>query len=116
MHRVYALICLLLISVASFAQEDRATLTGSATDSAGRLVDNATISVTDVATGIVRTAQTNESGRYVLTGLIVGNYRAECSAASFETIAVQEFKLAVGQETVINFKLMPPSVNTKIEV
>jgi len=116
MYRVYVLLYFLLLSGAGFAQEDRAILTGDVLDSAGRMVDNASISVTDVATGIVRTARTNGSGSYVLTGLLVGSYRAECSVASFRTVSVLPFLLAVGQERTINFRLIPASVDTKVEV
>ncbi len=86
------------------------------TDSAGRLVIGASVSVTDVATGIVRATHTNDSGNYAITGLPVGNFRAECSSAAFQTVTVKTFWLEVGQERVVNFQLMPASVDTKIEV
>jgi hypothetical protein len=116
MRRMYVLLFLLSITVVVFAQEDRTALSGQVTDTAGRLVINASVSVTDVATGIVRTALTNDSGTYAITGLPVGTYRAECSLAGFQAVAVQPFRLEVGQERVVNFQLRPASVNTKVEV
>jgi hypothetical protein len=68
MRRMYVLLFLLSISVVVFAQEDRTALSRQVTDTAGRLVINASVSVTDVARGIVRTALTNDSGTYAITG------------------------------------------------
>jgi hypothetical protein len=116
MRTLYVLIYLLSLTVMSFAQEDRATLTGSVTDSSGQAVSDASVLVTDVATGIARTVTTNSSGSYVVPGLLVGDYRAECRAATFQTVSVLPFRLEVGLERALNFSLRPALVATTVEV
>jgi hypothetical protein len=116
MRKPFVLLFLLSLTVAGFGQEDRASLTGNVTDSSGQIVSGASVLVTDVATGSVRTVTTNASGNYVVTGLVVGDYRAECRAATFQTVSVLPFRLEVAQERVINISLRPSSVVTTVEV
>ena len=47
---------------AAFAQVVTATLTGSITDSSGASVPNATVKVTENATGVVRSTKTSVDG------------------------------------------------------
>ena len=64
---VAVLITLLLslgISTRLKAQLVGATLNGTVTDASGAVVPNATITVTNTATGVARTASTNDSGLY----------------------------------------------------
>ncbi len=116
MRQMYVLFCVFSIGMVAFAQQDRTALSGQVTDSAGRYVIGATVSVTDVATGTRRITVTNESGSYAITGLLVGVYRAGCNSPGFRTIEVQPFRLEVGQERVIQFTLMPAAADTSIEV
>jgi hypothetical protein len=56
------------------AQTDTARLFGTITDPTGAVVPNATITVTDAATGRSVATQTSDSGSYGLNALPIGKY------------------------------------------
>ena len=82
--------CLMLGAAPAMAQSTAATLRGQAT--AG-----ATVSVTNVETGLSRSATVNANGGYAIPGLPPGTYRVEGGAGGARTIT-----LAVGQVVTID--------------
>src|SRR5215472_2835447 len=66
---VFALCAITLVS----AQEN-AEIIGTVTDKTGAAVPNATVTLTHLATGSVRTSASNSSGLFDFPGLAVGNY------------------------------------------
>ncbi len=94
---------LLCFSLASFAQQPAATLTGVVSDPNGAVIPNATVSASNKATGFSRTTTTNAEGVYNFSSLPVGNYEVKISAQGFET-KVSEFpvSLSVGQTITLD--------------
>jgi len=94
---------LLCFSIASFAQQPTATLTGVVSDPNGAVIPNATISASNKATGFSRITTTNADGVYSFSSLPVGNYEVKISAQGFET-KVSEFpvSLSVGQTITLD--------------
>jgi hypothetical protein len=74
--RQLALVCLVVVLTAATvaAQQDAATITGEVTDPSGAVFPGATVTVTNVGTGIALTTVTNASGLYTLPGLRPGDY------------------------------------------
>jgi hypothetical protein len=60
----------LIFTVQGFAQE--ATMVGTVTDPSGAAVANATITVTNIDTGLSRTINTSGDGQYVAPDLRIG--------------------------------------------
>src|ERR1700722_18784932 len=60
-----------------------AQLSGSVTDPSGAPIPNAKVSVTQTATGSVRTAQSGADGSYLLPELAVGPYKLQVEAKGF---------------------------------
>ncbi|MGA2345185.1 MAG: carboxypeptidase-like regulatory domain-containing protein, partial [Candidatus Sulfotelmatobacter sp.] len=60
------LILVLCLTGLALAQTDTARLFGTITDPTGAVIPNATITLTDAATGRIVTAQTNDLGSYGL--------------------------------------------------
>jgi hypothetical protein len=56
------------------AQQDAATIVGEVTDASRGVVPKAGVSVTNTATGITTTTETNERGLYSVPGLRPGEY------------------------------------------
>src|SRR5271156_3882371 len=71
----------LLVSGA-WAQEN-ATITGTVTDSSGAVVPNVTITLTNQATGQVRTTTSNSNGVYLFANMGVAQYTLAASATGF---------------------------------
>ena len=64
--------------------QDTAQITGTVTDPSGAAVGNAQVTVTSVAQGMTRTANTNSSGEYFFPALPVGSYNMTVSAEGFK--------------------------------
>ena len=89
------------------AQVNTATLTGVVTDPQGLTVRGAKVMATSLATGAERTATADDAGRYVIVGLVPGEYKLRVEGgtnfAPYENPSVQ---VRVGQEAVLNVRLV----------
>src|ERR1041385_7714305 len=85
----------LLFLPATLAQVVTATLTGSITDSSGASVPNASVKVTENATGVVRTTRTSTEGVYNVAYLNPGVYLVEVEATGFKTYSQDNVRLDV---------------------
>jgi len=103
--RHVAMLFLLLgvFTIPAFAQE--ATLVGTVTDFSGAVVPNATITITNLATGQVRKLASNEVGQYVATALPIGNYDVKAQATGFTLADTNGVVLNVGDRRRVDFSL-----------
>ncbi len=77
-------LCLAMASTHFGQEETSATITGQITDSAGAVIVNATVTVTNVSTGIVRTVQSNDEGSFTVTPLSPGDYAISVEQQGFK--------------------------------
>ncbi len=78
---------------------------GSVVDVSGAVLPGVTITVTDEATGLVRTVPTSETGRFVLPALQPGLYTMRAELAGFQTQTRTGIRLGVGQAVTIAYTL-----------
>ena len=76
----------LLGGVAVYAQVAGATLSGTVTDASGSAVANATVSIKNTETGIVRETTTDSAGLYSTPNLPPAVYDVTTSASGFSTL------------------------------
>ncbi|MGC1616270.1 MAG: carboxypeptidase-like regulatory domain-containing protein [Candidatus Acidiferrum sp.] len=93
-----------------------AALTGAITDASGAVVAGASVTVTNVETGAVRSSVTDDSGRYQVLELAVGEYEIRVSKAGFEEQVRSGVHLAVGQEAAVNLVLRVGAVSQQVTV
>ncbi len=67
------------------AQTSNGAIVGVITDGSGSVVAGATVTVTSVDTGAVRTTLTNQEGLYRIESVSPGTYNVSASATGFET-------------------------------
>src|ERR1044072_2374188 len=79
-----AVAVLVLVSTCAYAQST-SSIEGSITDQHGALVSRAEITASDPLIGITRQAVTDDSGRYQIAALPIGEYRVEVGADGFHT-------------------------------
>jgi len=79
-----------------------ATLLGTVTDTSGGLVPNASVSVTEMNTGVSRTASTTEAGVYSIPYLSPGRYKVEISAPGFKKFARDNVEVTVASSVRVN--------------
>jgi Carboxypeptidase regulatory-like domain/TonB dependent receptor-like, beta-barrel len=87
------------------AQSTTAIISGTVTDASGAVVAGAKVDVKNVGTGITKSTNTDNQGRYRVPELIVGNYQVQASQPGFQTIVHKGITLTVGSEAVIDFSL-----------
>lgn len=98
------------------AQVSGATLSGLLTDESGGAVANATVSIKNKATGVVREVTTNSDGFYSAPNLLPGNYEVTVTATGFSTVVQKDITLTVGGQQALNLSLKVGQVSTTVEV
>jgi hypothetical protein len=113
-------LCLAMILAVGIAGPARAQVTASISgrveDPSGAAVPRATVTVTSLETGAVRTVATDETGTYRVLLLPVGRYEVKAEAAGFRAALQTGISLAVGQEAVVNLKLAVGAVQEQVTV
>lgn len=99
-----------------FAQTITATLTGEVKDQNGAIVPGATVTVTSVETGLSKTAQTNDDGRYTIAFLQPGAYNISIEKAGFATATRENIKLETGQTAGLNIDLAVTAGEINVDV
>jgi len=94
----------ILVPIALRAQTTGAMLSGTISDTAGKAVANAKISVKNLATNQSTDAETNSAGSYSVTNLSPGDYEVSVSAAGFDT-KVAKVTLAADVDQTMNLTL-----------
>ena len=99
-------VLLLLTALGAYGQSASfAAITGHAQDLNGASVPGATVTATNVETGMTRTTQTTSDGLYRFDNLPPGIYDLSIEAHSFATTQVKSVELWVGEDLDINFNL-----------
>jgi len=98
------------------AQEVTATINGTVTDPAGRVVVNAEVKAKDLDRGTVWPAHTNSAGAYTLTRLPVGRYEVRVTAPGFRTAVQTPIELQLNQVAVVNMQLVVGQASETVEV
>src|SRR6476646_3922640 len=107
---------LLLVGTASGQASYAAQVRGVVKDQSGAMIPQATITITNDATGIGTTAKTDEHGLYILTGLRPAVYTIKAEGTGFRAAEQKNVVLQVDQQTSIDFELHPLGVITTVEV
>ena len=105
---------LIMSSVMAIGQLTTGTITGTVTDQTGAAVPGATVTLKNTDTGITRSAQTRENGKYEALSLPTGIY--EISLSGFQTVVHTGIGLALGQNAVVNFALQVGEVSQSVTV
>jgi hypothetical protein len=98
-----------------FAQSDNGSIVGTVTDPSGAAIPNATVTVTNVDTGLTFHATSNNAGEVSIFAVPRGNYKASVAAAGFQTQVVP-FTVEVATAQTLIFKLTPGAVTTTVQV
>ena len=108
-----------LVFAAAFGVCGQATsgrISGTVTDSSGAVIPNAAVTVTNNATNLVRTVQTDESGFYTVTNLPVGTYSVQVERTGFKKSNQTDNVLAADTRLTINVTLEAGAVSETVEV
>ena len=109
-------LCMLAMVNTASAQIDTGSITGRVRDASGAVIQGAEITVTNIATKVVATSITNNSGIYQMLGLIPGTYSVKASAAGFSQQVRNDVAVHVQSKLEINFALAVGQIQQEVLV
>src|SRR6202140_3529899 len=109
-------ISLLICSQAALAQAVYGSIFGTITDSTGAVVENATITVTDVAKGTSITLQSDANGGYRAQHLIPDTYTVSAVAPNFKTANAENVIVYADTAPKVDITLTPGSASERVVV
>ena len=87
------------------AQPLTSRVEGTVRDESGAVVPGASVTMTQVDTGVARNATTDDRGLYLFPQVPAGTYRVEANAAGFTTTVVEDVRVALNAPTSIEIVL-----------
>jgi hypothetical protein len=100
----------------AFAQFDTATVLGIIKDESGGAVPGATVTLTNVETGIVTTAVSDENGSYQILNVKVGTYSLKAELQGFTTAIADKFEVKVNARQRVDMTLKVGSIGEQLQV
>lgn len=93
-----------------------ASISGSVTDSSGKVLTNAIVSIKNVDTGINREVTTNDEGFYSAPNVLPGIYEVKFSAPGFKGEVKRNITLTVGGSVSLDQALRVGSITESVTV
>src|SRR5439155_7466890 len=103
-------------STHAFAQTTNATLGGTVSDASGARIPGVSVTATNIATGIVTTVVSNESGAYQFASLQTGTYKVNAELPGFRAQTYNDVALGLSQQVRLNFTLQVGALSQNVEV
>src|SRR5262252_2498180 len=109
-------VCALTISFSARAQETTGSIRGTILDASGGTVSGATVSATQIETGLARSSSTDSTGTFLILALPVGHYRVEADAKGFRKFVQEGVKLDVNQTATLTLRLAIGATTELVEI
>ena len=114
--RLCCALILLFCSISIFAQFDAASVLGYVRDAAGAGVPNATVTLTNVETGVTQTLHTDKEGKYEFASVKIGDYKLVSEAEGFSRYESATFPLTVNARQRVDANLKIGTATSVVEV
>jgi hypothetical protein len=112
-----ALMMLLLAALLPTAHAQvSASIKGIATDASGAAVPGAIVTARNIETGAIRSTVTDDSGRYLVLALPVGEYEVRVARAGFQDAIRSGIRLVVGQEASVDLQLQVSTIKSELTI
>ena len=109
-------IAMFLVASVSYAQVDRSGLSGTVTDSSGRLLAHAHITTVQNATQLRREAVSNSNGNYDIPELPVGVYTITFDHPGFKTLTFVDVEQVIGRTRTLNATMQVAGGEERVQV
>lgn len=110
------LMMLLGLSLVTNAQTSRGTVSGIVNDSTSAVIVGATVTLTNVQTGVSRTSTTNNEGLYRFDAVDLGSYSVKISANNFSTVVKNNISVSANQIAQVDAQLAPGTQELSVDV
>jgi len=109
-------LALFFLAVPAWAQTDRASITGTVTDSTGAVIPGVSVTAINVDTRVQTPTTTNPTGIYRILNLPIGRYSLLIKKEGFQNVERTEITLTISQVAEINVTMNVGKVAQAIEV
>ncbi|HYL78903.1 MAG TPA: carboxypeptidase-like regulatory domain-containing protein [Bryobacteraceae bacterium] len=106
----------LFLSLPTFSQETRSTLSGAVTDTTGAMIPGAKVVATEIRTGTRTQTVSDEAGQYTIPFLAPGDYQVAATVAGFKEYVRKDVHLGSGDHPVIDIKMEVGDTSASVEV
>jgi len=104
------------LSSSALAQAITGRISGTITDSTNAAIPSATVKITNMGTGSVRTAITDQNGFFVATNLPVGDYSMTVEHQGFKKATKTGYNLIADGRLTVDFTLETGSVSESVQI
>ncbi len=108
--------CLLASVLPSSAQFDTATVVGTVKDNTGGVVPGATVTLTNLDTGVALVHTTEATGNYEFVTVRIGRYKVSAELQGFSTAVATDVQVTVGARQRVDLQLTPGQVTETVQV
>ena len=98
------------------AQFETGAITGTVRDKSGGVLPGVTVTLTNIDTGVVQTATTNDAGVYEFFTLRLGRYDVRASSQGFTPPRVSEVAVGIGARQRVDIALGVGQLSEAVEV
>jgi len=111
-----AVALLVLGSASAYAQFGSASVLGYVRDNSGAVVQNANVTLVNVATNVKETSHTDKDGKYEFDSVPIGNYQVTTEVAGFEGARTEIFNVSTDARQRVDVSVKPGAVSQTVEV
>jgi hypothetical protein len=114
---LFCCVSILLLATKGFSQiAGTGNIQGTVSDATGAVIPNASVTLTDEATGVSRATKTSGGGIYLFPGVPISTYDLSVSAPGFKNYIQTKIVLEVGSSIAVNPALTIGNKNETVEV
>ena len=106
----------LIAAALQLCAQNYGEINGTVSDPTGAVIAGATVTVTNTATNIARSVQTNASGNYTVPFLAPGQYDVRAEQMGFKAVRHADVQLQVGASAQINIAMEVGEVTETVAV
>jgi hypothetical protein len=101
---------------AAWSQATSGDIVGTVLDRSGAAIPDASVTATNVATGVASTVQASKVGDFHIPNLLAGNYNVSASAAGFATFTLKNFTVTLNSTGTARLVLPVATASTVVQV
>ena len=111
----FAVLAMVLAAAFTFAQTTSGDLVGTVKDASGAMIPNASVTVTNEATGVATSMKSGAAGEFRASNLLPGQYDLSVTSAGFEPYTLHGITVELNKASTTNVTLSV-GANTTVEV
>ena len=113
---VSACVAILLLAAPAAAQFETGSIVGTVRDNSGAVVADATVTLTNVATGVTQARTSDENGIFEFSTLRIGTYLVTAEKQGFAVAVAEGIELTVGGRQRVDLTMQVGQLTERVEV